>query len=398
MMLSRLLLTIAVPFFSIAAQDTVRIRSTSAPQWGAEVRLTPVWSIGQVDGPDEIAFGRVSEATVDRTGRLYVYDINDAQVRQYDVNGKFVRKIGQKGKGPGEYEWVFAMDIADDSLLATFDLNSARFTFFSPDGTVKGTITDPRATNGFENLFAVDTRGLINFGVPARAADGSGAVEGPTSRQAIVMARRDGTKVDSLLLPPMRAPPPSAAFFLITPDGGNNNFLPRSHAAVLRSGGFVFGHGDAYRLIIRPPSGPVRVVERSASAVPVASEERADWFAWFAYRASASGQPNRYEIPSAKPIFRNLLTDHDSRIWVGLYAPARKLDLPPRPEGDKRPLLRWQQPATYDVFSNQGEYLARVQLPARSRMLTARGNRLWVLAKGDDDEDIIRLYTMSGVR
>jgi len=399
MMLSRLmLLFIAVPFASVVAQDTVRIRSTSAPRWGAEVRLTPVWSIGQVDGPDEIAFGRVSELTVDRTGRFYVYDLNDAQVRQYDPNGKFLRKIGRKGKGPGEYEWVFAMDIADDSLLATFDLNSARFTFFAPDGTVRGTVTEPRATNGFDNLFVVDKRGLTYFGVPARAEGGGGAMEGPTARQAVIMARRDGTKVDSMLLPPMRAPPASSAFYLITPDGGNNNFLPRSHAASLRSGGFVFGNGETYRLIIRPPAGPVRVVERAASAVPVGRDERANWFEWFAYRASTSGQPNRYDVPSTKPIFRNLLSDHDSRIWVSLYAPAKKLDLPPRPEGDRRPLLRWQQPAAYDVFSDQGEYLARVVLPARSRMLAARGNRLWVLAKGADDEDIIRLYTMSGVK
>ncbi len=395
-MLSRLLLTIAVPFVSLAAQDTVRIRSTSAPKWGAEVKLTPVWSIGQVDGPDEIAFGRVSEVTVDRSGRMYVYDLNDAQIRQYDANGKFLRKIGQKGKGPGEYEWVFAMDIADDSLLATFDLNSARFTYFAPNGTVKGTVTDPRATNGFENLFVVDRRGLVNFGVPARTEGGGGAMEGPTTRHAIIMARRDGTKVDSMLLPPLRSPPASSAFHLITPDGGNNNFLPRSHAASLRSGGFVFGHGDTYRLIIRPTSGPVRVVERTANAIPVGRDERANWFEWFAYRASLSGQPNRYDVPSSKPIFRNLLSDHDSRIWVSLYAPAKKLDLTPRPEGDKRPHLFWQQPATYDVFSDQGDYLARVVLPARTRMLAARGNRLWVLAKGADDEDIIRLYTMSG--
>jgi hypothetical protein len=83
---------------------------------------------------------------------------------------------------------------------------------------------------------------------------------------------------------------------------------------------------------------------------------------------------------------------------VSLYARAQKLDLPPRPAGDKRPLLLWQQRATYDVFTTQGEYLARVELPARSRMLASRGNRLWVLSKGADDEDIIRLYTISGVK
>jgi hypothetical protein len=121
----------------LAAQDTIRVRSTAAPRWGADVKLTQVWAIGQVDGPDDIAFGRVDNATVDARGRMYVYDSNDGQIRQYAPDGKFVRNIGRKGKGPGEYEWVFGMDIADDSLLTTFDLNNARVSYFAPDGKLR---------------------------------------------------------------------------------------------------------------------------------------------------------------------------------------------------------------------------------------------------------------------
>ena len=61
---------------------------------------------------------------VDRIGRFYVYDGKDAQIRQYDANAKFVRNIGRKGKGPGEYEWVIGMDIAEDSLLVIHDLSA----------------------------------------------------------------------------------------------------------------------------------------------------------------------------------------------------------------------------------------------------------------------------------
>jgi hypothetical protein len=34
----------------------------------------------------------------------------------------------------------------------------------------------------------------------------------------------------------------------------------------------------------------------------------------------------------------------------------------------------------------------------RSQFLAARGNRLWVKVKGADDEDMIRLYTIAGVK
>lgn len=383
----------------LAAQDTIRVRSTAAPKWGADVKLTQVWAIGQVDGPDEIAFGRVDNVTVDTRGRMYVYDSNDGQIRQYSPDGKFVRNIGRKGKGPGEYEWVFGMDIADDSLLTTLDLNSARVTYFAPDGKVRASFTDTRLTTGFTGIFVVDRRGLAYVGVPRRGARGEQMDErAGSSRPSILMMRKDGTAVDSLEMPQRLTSVPRTRFYLMTADGGNNNFQVESHAATLRSGGFVFGNSDSYRFMIRPLVGPVRIVERASTAVAVGSEERASWRLWVDYFAERDNGRGAYEIPATKPFYRDLFTDYDTRIWVSLYAPAQKIDLPPRPAGDKRPLLLWQQRATYDVFNTQGEYLARVVLPTRSRMLASRGNRLWVLSKGADDEDIIRLYTISGVK
>jgi hypothetical protein len=384
---------------ALAAQDTVRVRSTSSPVWGGDVKLTQVWAIGQVDGPDEIAFGRVDNATVDARGRLYVYDSKDGQIRQYAPDGKFVRNIGRKGQGPGEYEWVFGMDIADDSLLTTFDLRNARVTYFLPDGKVRTSFTDPRLTTGFDNIFVVDRRGLAYVGVPQRGARGEQLDEGAAnSRPMILMRRKDGTTADSLSLPPRLTSSPRTRFFLMTADGGNNNFQVDSHHATLRSGGFVFGNSDRYRIMIRPLTGAVRVVERAATPVAVGGEERANWRAWADYFAAQNQGRSPADIPDTKPLFRDLFTDHDNRIWVSLYAPAEKIALPPRPAGDKRPLLVWQQHATYDVFNTQGDYLARVVLPMRARILASRGNRLWVLAKGADDEDVIRLYTMSGAR
>ena len=103
--------------------------------------------------------------------------------------------------------------------------------------------------------------------------------------------------------------------------------------------------------------------------MPIGVAERANWQEWAAYFTQQNGGRSSFTIPSVKPAYRNLLTDQDSRIWVSLYAPARKIELPPRNDGRTSPRLYWQQPATYDVFSDQGEYLARVVLPMRTRFL-----------------------------
>lgn len=385
---------------SVNAQDTVRVRSTAAPLWGSDVKLSTVWTIGQVDGPDELVFGRVSGFAVDPTGRFYVYDSGDSQIRQYSAAGKFVRNVGRKGQGPGEYGWVWGMDIAEDSLLAIHDLNLARVSFFSPDGKFGSSWLEPRATTGYERTFLVDKRGMIYLAVPRRAVRGAAPLsEGEANvRPTLLLMRRNGAVADSMQLPPHLTRKPMEQFYLASADGGNNNFLAISHHASLRSGGYVFGNGDALRLIIRPITGPVRVVERTWTKFEVGSDERANWKEYADNFTARNGGRSSYVIPSTKPAFRDLFTDHDSRIWVSMYAAARKIELPPRPEAIKGPRLYWQQPATYEVFSDTGTYLGRVVLPMRSQVLAARGNRLWVQVKGADDEDMIRHYTISGAK
>ncbi len=377
---------------SLGAQDTVRVRVPE--QVRTPVTLTPVFSIGQLDGPDEQAFGSVAQLAADARGRFYVYDQQDVQIRLYDENGKFVRNIGRKGAGPGEYQYVFGMAITNDTVLAIHDLGAARITYFFPDGKVRGSFTEPRASSGGDRHFGVDVRGLVSLRVPMVAARGQVLNEIDANRRSrFLMLTAAGRLVDSVLVP--IAPQTPRGFYLMTADGGNHNFIPQSYSAPLRSGGIMFGNGGASRLVIRASDSDVRVVEWTSSPVPVGREERANWEEYATFFSQQPGQYS-YTIPSAKPVYRDIATDNDSRIWVSLYAPAQRITLPPRPANIPGPRLYWQQPATYDVLSRTGDYLGRVVLPMRSRFMAAQGNRLWVRIKGADDEDIIRVYTMSG--
>jgi hypothetical protein len=50
-------------------------------------------------------------------------------------------------------------------------------------------------------------------------------------------------------------------------------------------------------------------------------------------------------------------------------------------------ILYWREQTTFDVFSPAGQYLGRVALPQQAVLLAINGNRLYVRAKGPDDED-----------
>ncbi len=379
----------------LIAQDTVRVSVPPTARSATPVALTPVFSIGQIDGPDETAFGSVAQLAVDARGRFYVYDVQDAQIRLYDARGTFVRNIGRKGGGPGEYQYVMGMAISTDTVLAIHDMSAARVTYFFPDGKVRGSFTEPRASSGSDRNFGVDLRGMVSLRVPMQAERGAALNEIEADRRSrFLMITATGRVVDSAIIPV--APPTPRGFYLLTADGGNHNFIPQSYSVALRSGGLVFGNGGASRLVIRASDTDVRVVEWTSSPVPVGREERANWEEYATFFSQQQKGQSSYTIPSTKPVYRDIASDNDSRIWVSLYAPAQKIPLPSRPANNPSPRLYWQQPATYDVLSRTGDYLGRVVLPMRARFMAAQGNRLWVRVKGADDEDIIRVYTMSG--
>jgi hypothetical protein len=393
-------LLVIVP--TASAQDTVRVRGSGVPAW-PKISLTQVMSIGEIDGPPEVAFGSIQAFTADWQNRFYTYDGKDKQIRAYDATGKFLRLIGRSGAGPGEYKWVFGMGILSDSILALFDISNARITFFHPSGKLLRTLPQPRATNGFDHGFAVDHSGLLTYRVPPKvggASDVELPVEGPSKGMKVsdgyaLRINAEGSLVDSIPIPPPG--PQQRGFYLMGADGGNLNFMSSYHAAVSPAGAVVFGQSSSYRFVIRPAKGPVRVVEHPWTPVPVGSAERANWMEWVEYFRKRDNNRFNYTIPRTKPAYRDLFADQDGRIWVSVYTATEKRNIPPRPAGDLRPRLVWRQNATYDVFDPMGVYLARVALEPNSQLLWAQRDRIWVLAKGADDEERIISYRLTGM-
>jgi hypothetical protein len=76
--------------------------------------------IGKLGGEGELIFPRQIEEGPD--GHIYIYDQMDAFIKIYDGEGKFLRKIGGRGQGPGEIQradGVFFGFLADGKLYFT---------------------------------------------------------------------------------------------------------------------------------------------------------------------------------------------------------------------------------------------------------------------------------------
>jgi len=70
------------------------------------ITLDTVLTIGGLDGPGLHLITELSRVAVDRRGRILISDPRMAEISVFDSAGTFLRTVGSRGEGPGEYETI----------------------------------------------------------------------------------------------------------------------------------------------------------------------------------------------------------------------------------------------------------------------------------------------------
>lgn len=362
----------------------------------APLELTPLYRIGQVEGPPEVAFGRIASIVPMADGGFLTCDLNDQLLRRYDSTGSFVQSIGRRGAGPGEYASCYDTALSGDTAIVVSDPQNGRFTFFQADGTFDRVLSVSVAPGfGGPGMFLIAEDGRIwkrGMLPQARPAEGEGEF-GRT--QFVILDPVSGARVDSVLVPGGAESRLGRGFVLSTSEGMYAHLPPDSVWTVTPSGTFVAAGTDAYRIQVRTRDGSVREIVRAADPVPYATDERAEWEAWRAYFAQQNPAFPPAAAPEAKAILRGVLVDDSGRLWVHLHVPAEQRPIPPRAPGDPRPLLTWRERNTYDLLElGTGAFLGRVAFPYATELTAVRGDRVWLREEGESGETVIGVYAL----
>ncbi len=86
------------------------------------------------DETGEIRLFRPTWFAIDATGNAYISDNSDMSIKVFNPQGKYLKTIGRKGNGPGEFESIGSMIFLPDGRLLVPDDQQRRTSFFSPDG------------------------------------------------------------------------------------------------------------------------------------------------------------------------------------------------------------------------------------------------------------------------
>jgi hypothetical protein len=89
---------------------------------------------GDGDRP-EYQFTRIAEIAVAPNGTIYVIDGEEKrEIRAFGADGKFLRRVGRRGQGPGEYLSPTGIKVLPDGRPIIRDVMNVRLQVFASDG------------------------------------------------------------------------------------------------------------------------------------------------------------------------------------------------------------------------------------------------------------------------
>jgi hypothetical protein len=389
--------------------DTV-VRASQRPLHPGVATLVEELSIGVADGAEEYMLGEIADIALGRDGSIYALDRQVPAVRHYDAQGKFIRNIGRKGAGPGEFHSVSGIAMTRDGRLLLWDTGNWRINVYSAGGDILPQMSTPSGTGGssmatYSRALMVDTAGHVI--TRKMIFDGRDLTNRPT---VWLRYAATGAPIDTAFAPPSpKAEAVVSASTERTSVSDRVPFAPRRLVTLSPLGYFVAGYPDRYAFEIHRPHGPVISVRRDVKPEPVSRSERAEARKRIEDRmrqTNPSWTWNGPDIPETKPLYEDLQVALDGRIWIAILpevstrigsssigggigqpgtsrAPAQGPPPPP------------SRPALYDVFEPDGQYLGQVQVPAKVSSVVRRGDQVWAVAFDDDDVPRIKRYRIA---
>lgn len=270
-----LLLATVLP---VAGQQKVQL---PAADRAASLSVQPLYTVGVAEGEAWESFAQVWQVAFDAQGRLYVLDSGNHRIHVFDGGGKFMRSIGRRGSGPGEFHMPIGLAITGADELVVNDAMRA-LQVFSLNGTYKRSIEpSEKAGRVTSQLYPHGTDGV--FGETAPGLGSGMRYEGappPVQPRTIAYLPFASEPRTLYVAPPAQSTEqrtstgPEQGFFAHVPVA----FGPRLNWTVLPDRrGIAAASGVEYRITVVGDRGvQTRVIERAISPRKVTQSDRED--------------------------------------------------------------------------------------------------------------------------
>jgi hypothetical protein len=299
----------------------------------------PIYGIKKYDLEEDLKIGReenenytffkIRGVAVDHQGNIYVADMGNHRIQKYDSKGKYIKTIGRKGQGPGEFEQPTKI-VIDENHGGLFVMDNPKIKCFSQEGIYSNEV--------------IFSRGFSDF-----CPTGKGRFLVVSSFESLSNSTRNLYQIEDsgkILHEYARHP----FFYIVQGNLGNSFYASISgyeHDIFLANdngGSFIYAFSEKYLLKVIDKNGQVAFAfgrDGKAGQLPAEMKKKYARSKFF----------NKF--PAHAPFFYALFCDSEGRIYVqtnhALYEPGTAM--------------------ACDVFSKNGYYLYRTELPPGTRVI-----------------------------
>jgi hypothetical protein len=291
--------------------------------------------------------------TVDNEGNLFVSDSANVRVQEFDKSGKYVRTIGRKGQGPGEFRFPGRLQIDGLGRLCVFESRAVQL--FDKNGGFVSKIPLSSPNSPF-----LSSSGVV-FGME-------------------FISQEPGAYMEALKkMEPNDAQPKTIARFKGEFKEGQtvwvrHVYTSKSTLTPLDASNFAYGFSAEYRIYLADAAGRTTlIVEKPANPQEISAAEKswirekspilADW------NGPVEDPRKEMIFPEKRPLFERLLSDDLGRIYA--------LEI--------QPVLEPESPYRADVFSRDGVLLYRLSISVKPFLI--KSGFLYEVRKDKDTDE-----------
>lgn len=349
---------------------------------GGIVRFVPELTIDDSSMPEEAFFEAFVDIACDKKGNIYISDYKACNIKKFDSSGNFIKVIGRKGQGPGEFNMPFWLT-ATDNRLFVWDMMNMRLCALSLEGEFIRSITfqisegRPQKLRSLPDGNVVVEMEKIYFGEADKPQDCTIEIYSPDLEHKKTVYsqqvwRNKYMRVESMFT---NIPQP---------------FSPRVYWDVTPDGKIVIGYSKDYEIEIYDIiKGKLFSFRHDYEPVKVTDEDKELFFSGITFSRDGvmqRGAPDfirkNTEFPKIKPSFDGILVDSERNIIAHSYRKNKA-----------------EQPKFFDAFDSKGNFLGAVKIEGEGTFPSAiriRENYYW--QQETDKEGLIKVvkYRISG--